>query len=891
MKNIKFKITTIFFALSLLNISTNIYAMKNKSSVYTHKNKLESFLEKTKKIIEDLDNNFICEKKEKKKINEEFNEIKRIYTNCGNKNFKQIEENIKKINQGHKKIDVNKNKNTTQKEKLEKINKNLEDMLKNNIIDKKELDKKCSEFDKCLNEKSNGNNDNLVILILENIGKLNKKIEENTKKININKNTTQKEKLESINKNLEDMLKNNIIDKKELEKQETQFYDCLSANSNENNNNIANKILENIDKLNKKIEENTKKINQDNDKININKNTTQKEKLKEINKNLEDMPKNNIIDKKELEKQDAQLKENKKTNEIKKAEKPTKKINSLKEYLEYDGENENLIKELEKYNDIFKEHVNKISSKDYNKNLHKTDIKTFKKQKNEFINFLYNNIIKKQIKNSVISKLKAKIYGNITLFENAIKNVNYEIENENLINEFEKYNNIFKKYIKEFNPTNFDIKLYEQNKKTFENQKNNFSVFLNKYIDENIENDRIDEMKTKICDNISIFENIIEDINYEIENENLINELEKYNNIFKEYIEKVSSKNFDIKLYEPNKKIFKDQKNNFSIFLNKYINKNIENDRIDEMKTKICDNISIAEKINKNIDSEIQNNIKNKTSKNIEPFLFYFKTMLEEYKKTFEKHYNDSETILKNLCDNSNNHENLKNIFNNLKKIEDEFMFKRFKYNILKNKNTTQKEKLESINKNLEDMLKNNIIDETELEKQKNQFYGCLNENSNENNNTIANKILENIDKLNKKINNNKIKVKEPIITEKKEITPSDDNILSEIDRKIESIEKNISDGYNNVISKILEIYIEKFTDSLESLEKIFKNENLDIDKIKDRKKFEKELIKTFIEYNNFLYKNKIRFNDEINEKYIDKINELIEKSTEFIKKNKPKKN
>ena len=885
MKNIKFKITTFFFALSLLNISTNIYAMKNKSSVYGYKNKLESFLKKTKKIIEDLDNNFTCEKKELRKINEEFNEIKRTYENCGNKTFKQIEENIKKINQGHNKIDVNKNKNTTQKEKLEKINKNLEDMLKNNIIDKKELDKKCSEFDKCLNEKSNENNDNLVILILENIGKLNKKIEENTKKININKNTTQKEKLKEINKNLEDMLKNNIIDKKELEKQETQFYDCLSANSNENNNNIANKILENIDKLNKKIEENTKKINQDNDKININKNTTQKEKLKSINKNLEDMPKNNIIDKKELEKQDAQIKENKKTDEIINPEKPTKKINSLKEYLEYDGENENLIKELEKYNDIFEKHVNKISSKDYNKNLHKTDIKTFRKQKNEFINFLYNNIIKKQIKNSVISKLKAKIYGNITLFENAIKNVNFEIENENLINEFEKYNNIFKKYIKEFNPTNFDIKLYEQNKKTFENQKNNFSVFLNKYIDENIENDRIDEMKTKICDNISIFENIIEDINYEIENENLINELEKYNNIFKEYIEKVSSKNFDIKLYEPNKKIFKDQKNNFSVFLNKYINKSIENDRIDEMKTKIYDSISLAEKINKNIDSEIQNNIKNKTSKNIEPFLFYFKTMLEEYKKTFEKHYNDSETILKNLCDNSNNHENLKNIFNNLKEIEDEFMFKRFKYNILKNKNTTQKEKLESINKNLEDMLKNNIIDETELEKQETQFYDCLSANSNENNNTIANKILENIDKLNKKINNNKIKVKEPIFTEKKEITPSDDNILSEIDRKIESIEKNINDAYNNVISKILEIYIEKFNDSLESLEKIFKNENLDINKIEDRKKFEKELIKTFIEYNNFLYKNKIKFNDEINEKYIDKINELIEKSTEFIKK------
>ena len=303
------------------------------------------------------------------------------------------------------------------------------------------------------------------------------------------------------------------------------------------------------------------------------------------------------------------------------------------------------------------------------------------------------------------------------------------------------------------------------------------------------------------------------------------------------------------------------------------------------MKTKIYDSISLAEKINKNIDSEIQNNIKNKTSKNIEPFLFYFKTMLEEYKKTFEKHYNDSETILKNLCDNSNNHENLKNIFNNLKKIEDEFMFKRFKYNILKNKNTTQKEKLESINKNLEDMLKNNIIDETELEKQETQFYDCLSANSNENNNTIANKILENIDKLNKKINNNKIKVKEPIFTEKKEITPSDDNILSEIDRKIESIEKNINDAYNNVISKILEIYIEKFNDSLESLEKIFKNENLDINKIEDRKKFEKELIKTFIEYNNFLYKNKIKFNDEINEKYIDKINELIEKSTEFIKK------
>ena len=57
MKNIKFKITTFFFALSLLNISTNIYAMKNKSSVYGYKNKLESFLKKTKKISEDLDNN------------------------------------------------------------------------------------------------------------------------------------------------------------------------------------------------------------------------------------------------------------------------------------------------------------------------------------------------------------------------------------------------------------------------------------------------------------------------------------------------------------------------------------------------------------------------------------------------------------------------------------------------------------------------------------------------------------------------------------------------------------------------------------------------------------------------------------------------------------------
>ncbi len=50
MKNIKFKITTVFFALILLNMPANIYAMKNKSMIYGYDdNNLKKFLKKIAK--------------------------------------------------------------------------------------------------------------------------------------------------------------------------------------------------------------------------------------------------------------------------------------------------------------------------------------------------------------------------------------------------------------------------------------------------------------------------------------------------------------------------------------------------------------------------------------------------------------------------------------------------------------------------------------------------------------------------------------------------------------------------------------------------------------------------------------------------------------------------
>ena len=380
----------------------------------------------------------------------------------------------------------------------------------------------------------------------------------------------------------------------------------------------------------------------------------------------------------------------------------------------------------------------------------------------------------------------------------------------------------------------------------------------------------------------------------------IIKELEQFNSIFEEYIEKVCSKNFDENLYENNKKLFYNREKEFTIFVSENVNKNqIENDTIDEMKTKIFDNISISKNINKNIYNELQNNlnnINNKTSKNIRPFLFYCETMFKKYNKIFEKNSTDSEKILKSLGDNLNEYENLKDTLNNLNKIENEFMSTKFKYNLLKNKiknkesgesttktyslkkylkninknkNLTQKEELEKINKILIYMLSNSSLDEKELKKQQAEFQKCLNKQSNKDNYNLVGDILKNIDEVNKEIENNKNEIKK------------NGEILLNIDEKINSTEKNIDCGYNDVISKILKIYIEKFTSSLNSLKKISENQNLNINK----KEIKKQFIINFIKYNNFIYNNKIKFNSKIHKEHIGRINILIEKSSEIIKK------
>lgn len=136
---------------------------------------------------------------------------------------------------------------------------------------------------------------------------------------------------------------------------------------------------------------------------------------------------------------------------------------------------------------------------------------------------------------------------------------------------------------------------------------------------------------------------------------------------------------------------------------------------------------------------------------------------------------------------------------------------KKYLKNINKNKNLTQKEELEKINKILVYMLNNSSLDEKELKKQQAEFQKCLNKQSNEDNYNLVGDILKNIDEVNKGIENNKNEIKQ------------NDEILLNINEKIKSNEKNIDCGYNDVISKILKIYIEKFTSSLNSLKKYLK--------------------------------------------------------------------
>ena len=167
-------------------------------------------------------------------------------------------------------------------------------------------------------------------------------------------------------------------------------------------------------------------------------------------------------------------------------------------------------------------------------------------------------------------------------------------------------------------------------------------------------------------------------------------------------------------------------------------------------------------------------------------------------------------------------------------------------------------------------MLNNSSLDEKELKKQQAEFQKCLNKQSNEDNYNLVGDILKNIDEVNKEIVS--------MIFFK--ISPTKLQ-LSSFDEKINSTEKNIDCGYNDVISKILKIYIEKFTSSLNSLKTISENQNLNINK----KEIKKQFIINFIKYNNFIYNNKIKVNSKIHKEHIRQINILIEKSSEIIKK------
>lgn len=301
--------------------------------------------------------------------------------------------------------------------------------------------------------------------------------------------------------------------------------------------------------------------------------------------------------------------------------------------------------------------------------------------------------IKEKYKNSKDHTFK-QIEENIKTINQDYKKINFnnpEIENNKTPTQREKLKNINEELINMLNSNNIDEKELKLKQNEFYGSLNEKSDEDNSKLANEILNN-IEKINQKIKNNNSLKENnsLEECFKYYEECKKIIKELEQYNSIFEEYIEKVCSKNFDENLYENNKKLFYNREKEFTIFVNENINKNqIENDKIDEMKTKIFDNISISKNINKNIDNELQNNlnnINNKTSKNIKPFLFYCETMFKKYIEIFEKNSTDSEKILKSLGDNLNKYENLKDTLNNLNKIENEFMSTRFKYHLLKNK-------------------------------------------------------------------------------------------------------------------------------------------------------------------------------------------------------------
>ena len=578
MKNVKIKLMSLFCMLTLFNLTTSIYAMKNKNYNninYNNKTKIEEINNKLIEILNNSDN--IIDKKKFENIKLDFSEYLAKNKNISEKLTYEILANIDKIDSKIKNNEnkINKEIKDQNKKKLIDFDNKFEEMNKNiylndekySIIKKKFYETK-KQLDLYLNNLKKDKYKNIIEKIKTNILIINKKIE-NQEKYNIApfviENLKYYEKKFSeflpyfgkdiIEKNNTTQFGTKFAQKKEIISQMKEFfsyksmfngyYEPIKNNLGEKPNALCKKICGNINLISEYIEK-IEKMNyyQNIEKLNQQKNNKNNKKYKNYNEKDEEMNYSDIL-------------ENISDEKINKINKNKKSANTNNK---------------EDYNDL-KDTLKKIIDKIYEKPKDKED--STKKNIPDFESMF--KYIFKNLDNPNFKRYKSSFERTKANFEQNLKNNVQNMEND-------KLNNIFDLIKK------IDEKIKEKEKLNENNIINN--------IEEEIEEEEIEEEE--------FYEN------NKVLYKELIKKLSEFDKIFKNYIENTinNSKKFNETksnkiIYEYNKNIYENNKKEFIDYIN--INKDkFKNDpAIKYFKTQIFDNIKKADQINMDIYEKI----------------------------------------------------------------------------------------------------------------------------------------------------------------------------------------------------------------------------------------------------------------------------------------------
>ena len=444
---------------------------------------------------------------------------------------------------------------------------------------------------------------NLGNIILQKCIKINNQLDEDIKMLkNKNKNETDENilktledydrKFETYLKNIKDEYENFNeetfeIKKQEHEKNKNDFLKYINevlVQKKPDNRKISilrDKILDYITKIGNiiyAIEIKYGKIHEINKLQNTKKRLSEeKKKLKESLKNikqkshkLENSSQNEIIVNEIIDNSAEQMNKNK-IEELK----PTndnieKSQNSIKNFDEIKKQHDEILKNIREKSDALK----KISKQN------KNTIEEFEKTTN-------NNIEKSKDFKNKLDELNEESKKYKDLFKDMPDKVVKKILKE-YYEKFENYINIFNNYLKNFNKN-----AYETNKQEYKKYKVDFTKYINLNITEKLKNEKIENLRSKIINNIMDIDNFIENIEKKYKNLNSENTIEKYvedyqemypNEKLKNMIKEINKnkntlrekfKNEHYKLYEflfnvPNENNIKENQNKINHNQNKY---------------------------------------------------------------------------------------------------------------------------------------------------------------------------------------------------------------------------------------------------------------------------------------------------------------------------------